>query len=156
MVENDERYYLMDIEVMPPTPYGFNAKDRRVISFIQCIPSRLPRSTSNAFNVLYGNGLYLIHHFVYLIRKITFYKWVVALLTTTGKCRKYVCNLSFYMDGIVLQIDCQLIKKYLDVELTVPVNDIRMYDHVQRVLYSNVLVEEYEQAYIEWRRTQRE
>jgi hypothetical protein len=60
------------------------------------------------------------------------------------------------MDGIVLQIDSQLIKKYLDVELTVPVNDIRMYDHVQYVLYSNVLVEEYEKAYIEWRRTQRE
>jgi hypothetical protein len=159
MVENDdddERYYLMDIVTPPPTPYGFDAKDRTVILFIQRIriPSRQRRSISHSFDVLYLNSLYLIYHFVYLIRKITFYKWEVAHLTASGQCRKYICDLSFCNEAIVLQIDCPLIKKYLDVELTVPLNDIRIYDHVQRVLYSRVLVEQYEKAYVEWHRTQ--
>ena len=75
-------------------------------------------------------------------------------MTASGQCRKYICDLSFCNEAIVLQIDCPLIKKYLDVELTVPLNDIRIYDHVQRVLYSRVLVEQYEKAYVEWHRTQ--
>jgi hypothetical protein len=133
-----------------PRPYGFDAKDRKVIGFIHCvkIPSRQRRSISQAFDLLYEDGLYLIHHFVYLKRKITFYTWEIVFANTNGSYREYVCDLSFCDEGIILQINCQMIKKYLEVELTCPVDDIRIYDCVQRVLYSRQLIEQFQS---EWR-----
>jgi hypothetical protein len=160
---DDQRYYLMDLDAglwrvlgPPPQPYGFDAQDRKVISFIQRvkIPSRQCRSISHAFDVLYLNSLYLMHHFVYLKRKITFYKWEIVHMTASANCKLYVCDLSFCNEGIILQIDCPLIKKYLDVELTVPVNDIQIYDRVQRVLYSRRLIEQYQKSYVAWHLTE--
>jgi hypothetical protein len=49
-----------------PQPYGFDVRDRKVIGFIHCvkIPRRQRRSISHAFDILYEDGLYLMHHFV--------------------------------------------------------------------------------------------
>lgn len=70
---------------------------------------------------------------------------------TNGSYREYVCDLTFCDEGIILQINCEMIKKYLEVELTCPVDDFRIYDCVQRVLYSKQLVEQFQS---EWQRYQ--
>ena len=132
-----------------PTPYGFDADDRKVIEFIQRvkIPQRQRRTHSKAFSILYENSIYMIHHFVYLKRKITFYTWEIVLATTNGLCREYVCDLAFYDEGIILQINCEIIKKYLVVELTYPLDDIKAYDGVQRVLYSKKLIQQFQKGW---------
>jgi hypothetical protein len=73
--------WLNDIAPLLPRPYGFDRKDRKVLGFIQTvkIPSRQRRSISQAFDILYEDSLYLVHHFVYLKRKITFYTWEIVL-----------------------------------------------------------------------------
>lgn len=132
-----------------PTPYGFDAEDRKVIEFIQRIKilQRQPRTYSKAFSVLYENSICMINYFVYLKRKITFYKWEIVLAVTNGSCHEYLCDLAFYDEGIILQINCEIIKKYLVVELTYPLNDIRAYDDVQRVLYSKKLIQEFQKGW---------
>jgi hypothetical protein len=80
-------------------------------------------------------------------------------VTASAQCKIYVCDLSFSNVSIILHIECPLIKKYLDVELTVndindnDINDIQIYDRVQCVLYSRRLIEQYQKAYVEWHRT---
>jgi hypothetical protein len=73
-----------------------------------------------------------------------------VLANTDSSYREYVCDLFFCDEGIILQIDCEAVKKYLEVELTCPMNEIRIYDRVQRVLYSRQLIDQFQIAYEEW------
>jgi hypothetical protein len=139
-----------------PQPYGYDAEDRKILSFIQRhkVPARQGRTISHASDLLYLDSLYLVYHFVYLRTKVNFYKWELVHVTTKGECHTYVCDLCFCDEGIILHTDCRLIKAYLDVELTVSnindrhIDDINIYDRVQRLLYSHRLIQEYQRAYI--------
>jgi hypothetical protein len=141
----------MSFPLSPP----IDEEDQKVIKIIQTvrIPSRQRRSISQTFDILYEDGLYLVQHFVYLKRKITLDTWEIAKVNSNGILREYVCDLAFCDNGIVLQINCEMIRKYLEVELTCPVDDIIIYDYVQRVLYSKRLCEQFR---IAWRRYQLE
>ena len=100
-------------------------------------------------NIFVDDTLYLVEKYVYLVKMLNFYEWVLCVVGK-GEFTIHVASLTYYEDThIVVKFDARNdMEEFLNIELTeMLAGDIRGYDADKMILYSPQLILQFKEQF---------